>query len=449
MGIAEELAEVLRIEAASRSVIGAAAGVLVDGECFTAAVGVTSIEHPLPVDASTLFQVGSISKTFTSAAIAMLVEDGRLSFDDPVSKHVPDLGARTGIDFDAITVEHALSHQAGFDGDHLFVSRQADSLDALRGARQLFGPGTEFSYNNAMFSVAGEIVAAASGQPYETFVRERLLAPLGMKSATFRADDAITNRVALPHFVAGDDAIVIRGAGWQPGWELGPVDRAAGGLIASVDHMLEWCRFQTTGATRDGRSLLSHESLVRLHRPLVAIDATSDVGLDWFVESTDGVTTIGHGGLTAGYCSELVVVPDRGVGVVALTNSTNGGGLNHVVRRWALERAGGIREQDPVPDAASAVDVMRVTGRYLAPFGVLTIEATAEPGTIRVTTAQRDDVEGWKPPPDPPMTFGFFADDHVISLDAPGAARIARFGYGPTGHADWVLWGLRRAPRLP
>jgi CubicO group peptidase (beta-lactamase class C family) len=225
--LADELGEVLRAEVARHQVVGSAAGIVVDGECFTAAVGVTNVEAPSPLDAATLFQVASITKTFTAAAVALLVEEGKVDFDDPVSKHLPELGPATGLDLDAMTVTHILTHQAGFDGDHLFVERETERLEALRDARRIFAPGTGFSYNNAAFSIAGAVIEAASGQSYESFVRERLLRPLGLASACFRADDAITHSVAARTSSSVPTPQLRRG--WQPGWELGPVDRAAGG----------------------------------------------------------------------------------------------------------------------------------------------------------------------------------------------------------------------------
>ena len=309
MTIADELAEVLRAEVERHNATGSVAGIVVDDTTYTAATGVTNIEHPLALDARTLFQVASITKTFTSAAIALLVEEGKLAFDDPVSKHLPDLAAITGLDTDAITVEHLLSHQAGFDGDQLFVEGATDSFDLLHGARRFFEPGTGFSYNNAAFSIAGAVIEAVAGQSYASFIRHRLLVPLDMKSACFRADDAITHRVAAPHLVIGEEAAVLRRAGWQPGWELSVVDHAAGGLLASVEHLLAWARFQWTGQAADGTQLLSTASLERLHTPVVNEDVNTDVALDWFVHTTDGVTTIEHGGLTVGYCSDLVVAP--------------------------------------------------------------------------------------------------------------------------------------------
>ena len=139
----------------------------------------------------------------------------------------------------------------------------------MRDARRLFPPGTGFSYSNAGFSIAGAVIAAVTGQTFEAFTRERLLRPLDMTSACFTADEAITYSVATPHWIYGDRALVIRGAGWQPGWELGPVDRPAAGLIASVEHLMTWCRFQQTGTAIDGSTILSRGSLRRLHTPVV------------------------------------------------------------------------------------------------------------------------------------------------------------------------------------
>jgi len=445
--VAVELLDVVRSAAEERGVPGVAAGVLApDGSVVFASHGVTSVEHPLPVDEHTLFQVASITKTFTSAAVLLLCESGDVSLDDPVARHLPSLADETGLDTDAITVEHLLSHQAGFDGDHLFVSRVADSLAPLRSARRLFDPGAGFSYNNAGFSIAGELVAAVSGRPFPAFVRERLLEPLGMATACFTADEAITHRVAAPHVVLDGSAFVLRGAGWQRSWELGPIDLAAGGLIASTSHLLAWARFQLDGLAADGTVLLSPASLARMHEPVVHAHDRLSIGLDWFVTSSPGGTTIDHGGLTVGYCSDLTIAPAARAAVVSLCHATVGGSVNQQVRRWALERYAGITEADPSPDDALDVgDLERYAGAYLNPFALLRVAVGDDGRSLRVTPARREDVpDGWRPPPDPPVTLRFFAPDHAVSIDSAGVQRIVRFA--PDG--SWLLWGFRRSPRV-
>jgi CubicO group peptidase (beta-lactamase class C family) len=439
-----ELTEVVGEIIATHHAPGMVAGVWVDGEAHVVAHGVTSVEHPAPVVAATQFQVGSVTKTFTSAAVALLVEEGVVGWDDPVARHLPELAAAVSptIDLEAITVEHLLSHRSGFDGDHFLCNPDLPDLASLHGARHLFAPGEGYSYSNAAFSVAGALVEAICGEPYGDVVRRRLTDPLGLVGACFTADEAITYPVAVGHWVVDGQAHLLRRGGWQPGWELSAIDRPVGGLVASVPHLLRWGRFQLDGLADDGRSVLAPETLDRLHTPVVSATEVEDVALDWEVTVHDGVTVYGHGGLTVGYATTLGVVPDSDVVVACCTHATNGGIVNRDVRRWILERTCGIEVRDPVPDPSAAADdaVERVAGRYVHAFGVLTVAAADDPGTVRITTEARTDV-GWQPPPDPPVTFGFTGPCDAVSTDSP-VARLLRCGEG------WIQLDGRRAPRI-
>jgi hypothetical protein len=122
--------------------------------------------------------------------------------------------------------------------------------------------------------------------------------------------------------------------------------------------------------------------------------------------------------------------------------------VNQAVRRWALEHLAGLRERDPAPDPTLDVDRRRVTGTYTHPFAVIDVSAGAAPGTIVFTESARTDTDGWQPPPERPITASFFTDDHAVTLDAPGPARVVRFDRDGD-HADWMLWGARRALRRP
>lgn len=448
MEIADELEDVLRSATHEHGVPGAAAGVLVDGEMHTAAVGITSVEHPIDVDATTLFQVGSVSKTFTSAAAMVLVEEGHLDIADPVARHLPELGPATGLDTEAITIEHLLSHQSGFDGDHLFITRHADDLTELANARRFFEPGTGVSYNNAGFSIAGAVIEAVTGEPYEDVMRRRILEPLGMRTAGFRADAVITNRVAMPHLTLADETFVLRAGGWQRGWELGPLDRAAGGLIASVDHLLRWGRFQLDGRADDGSELLSAESLQRLHAPVVEMTGTTEVGLDWFVEEIGGATVVGHGGETPGYVTDLAFIPDQEIGIACTANAVNADPVIRTVRRWMLERVAGLSETDPDPDPTVDVDVDRLVGRYLHAFGWIDVTRADEPGQLRVDMTPRDDV-AWQPPAESPCTIAAYGQTDFRSVDLGDNVRTYRFDHpADDAPAAWIQPGYRRAPRV-
>jgi len=445
----EDLHEALSDSCERHGVPGASVGVLVDGEVVATAHGVQNAERDTPMTTDTHVQVASITKTFTSAAVMLLVEEGLVALDDPVGRHLPDLGTQTGLDADAITLEHLLSHQSGFDGDHLFVTGD-QRVEALADARRLFEPGTGFSYSNAGFSLAGEVVAAVSGLPYDRFVRERLLKPLGFSSAGFTADHLITYPVASPHWVYEGEAHVLRGGGWQPKWELQPLDWAAGGLVATCDQLLEWGRLQWTGTDAQGARLLSEESLARLHTPVVDGEPLDAIALDWYVREIDGATTIGHGGLTAGYLSNLLVLPEREAVVVCLTNATNGHAVIHDVRRWALEHLLGLRQADPDPDPSITVDVTRLHGTYVHPFSLLDVEAGPDDDSVRVAPRANPEAVGWQPPLESPVICRFFTAADVVGADeGPGSPTVARFDLGDDGEpAAWILWGGRRAPRI-
>jgi CubicO group peptidase (beta-lactamase class C family) len=242
--------------------------------------------------------------------------------------------------------------------------------------------------------------------------------------------------------VSKGNAFVVRGGGWQRGWELAPIDRAAGGLITSVDGLLRWSRFHF-----DGGGILSRESLDRMHGTVATLDRWIDIGLDWFILRSEGGTAIDHGGSTMGYASVLVLAPEQQVGIVSLTHATTGAVVNQAVRRWALAEHAGIVESDPPPDPSIVVDTSRFEGRFLYPFAQLTVTAGEQPNTLTVTSTKRDDVEGWKPPPAPLMTLAFVDENHAITLDAPGPQNRTQFGYGADGRAEWMTWGSRRAVR--
>ena len=448
--------EVAVTEIAGRhGVPGVAVGVLHGDERAVVGVGVTNTELPLPVDGATRFQVGSISKTITSAAVMLLVEGGQVDLSAPASTYLPDLDLRgsehTGIDLSAVTVEQLLSHRSGIDGDH-FLVHGGHSIEQLRDARRLYDPGEGYSYSNAGFTLAGAVIESVSGQAYEQFVRSRLFEPLGMGASTFRADDAITYGVAAPHFVYDGDAFVLRGIGWQPGWELVPIDHPAGGMISTVDDLLLWSRFQWTGTAADGTPLLSADSLARLHRPVTRESVLDEIALDWFVRDHDGLLTIGHAGVTVGYISDLLVATDAELGVVILTNATNGDGVIHEVRRWVLREVVGVEDPRPSLPADPIQVPSTLPGRYGHAFADVIVAAGDEPGTLVISEERRTDTEGWFPPTEgEPQLATIFAEDQAV-VAGEGSPRILRFGDGHSGtsggHGPWIQWRGRRALRL-
>jgi CubicO group peptidase (beta-lactamase class C family) len=439
---------------------GVAVGVRVGGKEVAVGYGVTSVEDPLPVHARTLFQIGSVSKTFTAAAIMALVEGGRLTLDDPVCRYLPAFRLATPGVAERVTVRHLLTHTAGFVGDWFLVRPPAlgDDVpsrvaDAMAEVPQLFPPGEGWSYNNAGFGVAGRVIEVVTGRPYEASLRDLVLGPLGLAGTFVSADEAITHRVALPHTSTTRPPRLLRGAGWQPGWQLTRSDVPLGGLISSVEDLLGWARFHL-GLRRSsaGPPPLALATIAAMQTPLATAGCFADqVGVAWMLRTAGGATLVSHGGLTSGYATAFTLVPEASTAVVVLTNATPGGTwLGREITRTVLRETIGVDDAPPAPVPGVAGDVHACVGRYDNPFAIQSVRVGAKPGELVLEHHARPPEPGrWAPPPPGPIRLAFYAKDRVVAL-APSllAGLRGEFGRDSGGRVVWLRWGGRLAPRL-
>ena len=447
---------------AGATVPGVAVGVRVGSSEVMAGYGVTSVEDPLPVHERTLFQIGSVSKTFTAAAIMALVERGRLTLDDPVGRLLPTFRLPTPGLAERVTVRHLLTHTAGFLGDWFLVrppvvgegdDALARVVDLLAEVPQLFPPGGGWSYNNAGFALAGRVVEVLTGRPYASALRDLVLGPLGLAGTFVTADEAITHRTALPHASAKRPRI-LRGAGWQPGWQLGRADVPLGGLISSVHDLLGWARFHLglpPGSTRrpGAARARDHRRDADASRPGRRQRRPRRVA--WMLRTVGGRRFVGHGGLTTGYATAFTLVPDAGAAVVVLTNATPGGiWLGREVTRTILRETIGVDDAPPVPAPSLGVNPREYTGRYDNPFAVQGIRVGTKASELVLEHHAREPEPGrWAPPPPGPIRLGFYAGDRVVALAPRGQAGLrGDFGRDAAGRVSWLRWGGRLAPRL-
>ncbi|MGB9380342.1 MAG: serine hydrolase domain-containing protein, partial [Candidatus Binatus sp.] len=200
---------------ARHRVPGVALGIVCEGREFMQGFGVTNVRHPLPVDEKTLFQIGSTTKTFTATAVMRLVEDGKLTLDQPIRTYLPDFTMRDPEVTTRLTMRHLLTHTGGWDGD--FFPDTGNGDDALaRYVRlmaelpQLTPLGTILSYNNAAFSLAGRVVEVVTGKTYEAALNELVLQPLGLKHSFLFPTDAMTHSFAVGHTTIADKTVVLR-----------------------------------------------------------------------------------------------------------------------------------------------------------------------------------------------------------------------------------------------
>lgn len=441
---------------------GAAVGVLRAGKELTAGYGVTSVEDPLPVHAETLFQIGSVSKTFTATALMRLVEQGALALDDPVRRHLPTFRLSADGLAERVTVRHLLTHTAGWLGDWFLVhppdiGAGADALavllERMREVPQVFEPGAGWSYNNAGFAVAGRLLEVLTGRPFEAVLRETLLHPLGMTRTVFTADEAITRRVAAPHRSSEGAPAVTRGAGWQPGWELIRADLPLGGVVSCVADLLRWARFHLGEASGPlgVRPPLGPATLAAMREPLAEAGCFAEqVGVTWMLRTVEGHRLVGHGGLTTGYATTFLMVPERAFAVVVLTNATPGGTrLCSEVARAALRAGLGIDDAPPAPTPDAGGDPSPFVGRYDNPFSVQEVRTGEAPGELVLEHHARPRAPGtWYPPPPGPTRLAFYAPDRLVVL-APTVLEGQRceFGRDSAGRIAWFRWGGRVGPR--
>lgn len=427
---------------------GVAVGVLHDGRTETAAWGVTSVENPLPVDADTLFLIASNTKTFTATAVMRLVERGKLDLDAPLKRVIPDLRLSHAETTKRVTLRHTLQHTGGWVGDFAPDTGRGDDALARYVAlmaenEQVTRLGEVWSYNNAAFCLAGRAIEVATGQSYEAAMRDLVLAPLGMDRATFFADEAISHRVASGHNVIGEEPRVVRP------WGFIRAFNPAGGLICSLNEMLRWAHFGIGG----GAPLLKPESMRLAQSSLAPAYGLADaIGLAWMISDVGGVRVVGHGGYAPGQMSSTRLVPDRGFGVVVLTNSDHGGRLHPEVTNAALRLYLGTTAPEKTRVEATAAQIQELAGRYTAALGDL--ELRIESGTLTLHVTEQRWLGPTSPTRDlpPPTRLAFTAEDRLVALDAPlkgTRAEVLRDRVpSGRGRVEWLRWGGRIHRRL-
>jgi CubicO group peptidase (beta-lactamase class C family) len=219
-----------RIEAAMvrHRVPGVAVGVWWQGRDHLKGFGVTNVDHPVPVDADTLFRIGSTTKTFTATAMMRLVEQGKVDLAAPACKYLPDLRLADEAAATSVTVRQLLNHSAGWTGDDYgdfgrgedAIARYVAGMTQLP---QLTPPGQVFAYNNAAVVVAGRVTETLTGKPYEAALQELVLEPLGMKHSGFFTDRLVGKSIAASHDVKEDWPAPIEWSGGNVSLRLGAV----------------------------------------------------------------------------------------------------------------------------------------------------------------------------------------------------------------------------------
>ncbi|MEU6592064.1 serine hydrolase domain-containing protein [Streptomyces sp. NPDC046881] len=419
----EKLSAFVTATAQEYGIPGAAVGILAGGRESLITHGVTSAEHPLPVDGRTLFHLASVTKSFTATALMRLAEQGGVDLAAPVRRYVPDLRLADAEAAARITVLQLLNHTAGLDWNLVDADEADGSLAAwtaqLDRLPLIAPPGARASYSQAGYNLLGRVIENVTGLPFEKALAELVLEPLGLHDTVFDLDDVVVRRFAVGHHRAADGTLA-PARPWKS-WRAGTRgNNPGGGIVSSAGDLLRWARFQLG----DGDGLLSAGTLDRMRRPTVELRGSTlgdAFGICWFVRDVDGVRTIGHGGSGNGQFAELLLVPEHDFAVVSLANSGPDGHLfNQAVLKRALELYLGVVEREPEPLPHDEGRAREVAGRY--EIDAMNLDIVAEDGRLTLAVGIKPEIRAASdvemPPDHPAAAIGFLpgaVDEYVVT----------------------------------
>ncbi|HXF43282.1 MAG TPA: serine hydrolase [Pyrinomonadaceae bacterium] len=303
-----------------------------DKVIFAKGYGVRELGKDAPVDPDTVFAIASNSKAFTVAALAILVDEKKLSWDDKVSKYLPEFKMYDPWVTNELTIRDLVTHRVGLDtfsGDLLWYETTYspdEILSRVRFLKPVSSFRSQFGYQNLMFIAAGRVVERVSGKSWCDFITEKILSPLEMKRTVCSVKNLPDNS-ASPHNESGGGKLRVL--------PHGNVDGAysAAALNSSVNDLSKWIRLQLGRGTFEGKQIFSSTQSWQMHQPYLSqqISETawknnptrhfSGVAMGWFVYDYQGKKIINHGGALDGMLSMTVLIPELNAGLIVLTNS--------------------------------------------------------------------------------------------------------------------------------
>jgi D-alanyl-D-alanine carboxypeptidase len=303
-----------------QQVTGAAVGVYQNGTLLVVKTyGLRDVAKNLPVDADTRFEIGSVTKQFTAAAILQLQEQGKLSIDDPIAKYLPAFPHASEITLRQLLNQiSGLPNYTGMPDITTMMSTIPDATDkvvAYLNKPLDFAPGTKWEYSNTNYWVLGKVVSRASGMSYEDYVREHIFKPAGMTHSGFVSDESSFGDFAIPYWQGPKNDGATQPAPQM--FESWP--GAAGAIVSTVGDLAAWDSALASG------KIISHDSFVVMSSPgRLANGKLTEYGMGLEVGSHEGHTRIGHGGGTPGSLTMNATYPNDRLDIIVLENNLRG-----------------------------------------------------------------------------------------------------------------------------
>jgi CubicO group peptidase (beta-lactamase class C family) len=439
---------------------GTALGILAGDREEHATFGVASVSSLRAVTPATLFQIGSVTKTFTATAIWRLIDEGALALDAPVRRYLPDLQLQDEGTAATVTVANLLDHSAGWYGEDsggFYTGSSDDALARYVGERlpnlpQMFPCGALFSYSNAAFTLLGRLIEVATGSTYNAAMQSLLFGPLGLDDTLLERDAVLARPYSDGHAVVpinGRDAVAV-----QTPLSLPRSNDPAGGIWATTRDALRYARLHLgAGALSGPASIVRPESLGQMQTVALPVPGLPiSMGRNWFIQEVGGLRAIMHGADTAGQHTEFVMVPEQQFAFILCCNAQPGGQMAQEILDEALARYPGLGALTGQVGLTSAVladaDAPTVTltpdalasyaGRYVDPGQTDTVMTTTD--GLEITSEQTPEPGTFSPAiqpvaPDPPAwaPLSFLAADLALA-----GQRKVPFVRDANGKVGWI-----------
>ncbi|MFL6247188.1 MAG: serine hydrolase [Thermoanaerobaculia bacterium] len=344
---------------------GLAVTVVQDGKVLAAkGYGVRTLGKPERVDENTVFDMASLTKSFTAAAIASLVDEGKMTWDDPVRRHLPRFELADPYRTQHATIRDLLAHRLGLDSNNwAFVFTGYDTTELLRRMRYLrerqpFRAGT-MVYSNLGYTAAGEAAAAAAGVPYVDLIRKRLIEPLGMSDSTVGVQHDTSANHADGHTFVDGKHVPIRA---NKAMNTLP----ANAVNSTAKDMAKWLLFQLGDGMWEGKRILSAASMREMHEPQMIIPTTVEMrkardvhhfaayAMGWQVMDFRGRKMFWHSGNADGMPSYMAILPEQKIGLCVMINTWSAPYLHGALATRILDTLLGNPLQDTAGDGYKA-----------------------------------------------------------------------------------------------
>jgi CubicO group peptidase (beta-lactamase class C family) len=318
-----------------------------------------------PVNAQTLFEIGSSSKAFTATLVAMMVSDGKMRYDDLYSKYLPDFRLYDPVANSQVTLRDGLAHRSGIArGELLWLDAGTSRDDVLHRVRFLKPESpfrSKWSYQNIMYLAAGEAAGKAAGSSWDELVQQRIFTPLGMTSSFPTYRGLTTTNLATAHAMDHDSVIT---KGRFNAENIAP----AGSILSNAVDMAQWLRFQMNDGVVNGKRLVSTAALKETHSPQMLMGAGAPgggdqtlfatYGMGWMIEDYRHELMWEHGGNTPGMTTAVGMLPEKKIGIVVLS-SMDHTQLPAMLMHYVFDRQLGAPMRDYVAEGAARAIAQR------------------------------------------------------------------------------------------